>query len=409
MTDKKTSGITVEIKKLEHSEIEIVGEIPAELFDKNREQAIKNLSKNIELPGFRKGHVPEAMLTKHIGEKTIMEEMAEITIGKEYKNIIVENKLDPISRPEVGITKIAAGNPLGFTIKVAVMPNIEIGDYKKIAKEVYINQEKIEVNDKEVDDTIAEIRKSYAKQSAAVNKTAEKDGTKPSSAENRQGSGEVKKDEKENPAQAEIPAELKLPEFNDEFVKTLGNFKDVPEFKKKLKENILLEKEKKAEDKKRLEMMEKIIADSKIDLPRVIIEAEQNKMLAQLKSDIERMGMKFDDYMKQIKKTEEDIQKETQKEAEKRAKIQLLLNKIGIEEKITAPKEMVDEQVEALTKQDPEADKERVRIYVETNIVNQKIFEFLEGKKEKKEKETKPSSAKISNEVKEEKAPETEK
>ena len=370
MTDKK-SGISVEIKKLEHSEIEIIGEIPAELFDKNREQAIKNLSKNIELPGFRKGHVPEAMLTKHIGEKTIMEEMAEITIGKEYKNIIVENKLDPISRPEVGITKIATGNPLGFTIKIAVMPNIEIGDYKKIAKETYTSQEKIEVNDKEVDDTIAEIRKSYAKQSAAVNEKGKenKETGKPTAAVD---SGETK--EKET-------AEPELPEFNDKFVKTLGNFKNVSEFKKKLKENILLEKEKKASDKKRLEMMEKIIADSKIDLPRVIIEAEQNKMLAQLKSDIERMGMKFEDYIKQIKKTEEDIQKETQKEAEKRAKIQLLLNKIGIEEKITAPKDMVDEQVEMLTKQYPESDKERVRIYVETNIVNQKIFEFLAGQK----------------------------
>ena len=377
MTDKK-SGISVEIKKLEHSEIEIIGEIPAELFDKNREQAIKNLSKNIELPGFRKGHVPEAMLTKHIGEKTIMEEMAEITIGKEYKNIIVENKLDPISRPEVGITKIARGNPLGFTIKVAVMPNIELGDYKKTAKEIYASQEKIEVNDKEVDDTVAEIRKSYAKQSATINENGKenKETGKPSAAESlpaeRKDSGEARKKETTEP---------ELPEFNDEFVKTLGNFKDVPEFKKKLKENILLEKEKKAADKKRLEMMEKIISDSKIDLPRVIIEAEQNKMLAQLKSDIERMGMKFEDYIKQIKKTEEDIQKETQKEAEKRAKIQLLLNKIGIEEKITAPKDMVDEQVEMLTKQYPESDKERVRIYAETNIVNQKIFEFLAGQK----------------------------
>ena len=394
MTDKKTSGISVEIKKLENSEVEIVGEIPAELFDKNRKLAIKNLSKNIELPGFRKGHVPEAMLTKHIGEKTIMEEMAEITIGKEYKNIIVENKLDPISRPEVGITKIAPGNPLGFTIKVTVMPNIEIGDYKKIAKEIYASQEKIEVNDKEVDDTIVEIRKSYTKQSATIDKTAEKDKKeteKPSSAE---GSGEAKPADPEKSqsslgagakssgeAKEKETAEPKLPEFNDEFVKTLGNFKNVTEFKKKLKENILLEKEKKAADKKRLEMMENIINASKIDLPRVIIEAEQNKMLAQLKSDIERMGMKFEDYIKQIKKTKEDIQKETQKEAEKRAKIQLLLNKIGITEKITAPKDMVDEQVETLTKQYPESDKERVRIYVETNIVNQKIFEFLEKQK----------------------------
>ena len=101
------------------------------------------------------------------------------------------------------------------------------------------------------------------------------------------------------------------------------------------------------------------------------------------------MVMKFEDYMKQIKKNNEEVQKDFEKEAEKRAKIQLLLNKIGIAEKITAPKEMVDEQVEALLKQYPEADKERVQIYVETNIVNQKIFEFLEGKKEEKAPETK--------------------
>lgn len=387
MTDKKTSGITVEIKKLDNSEIEIIGEIPAELFDKNREQAIKNIGKNIELPGFRKGHVPEAMLAKHIGEQAIMEEMAEMTIGKEYKNIIIENKLDPISRPEVGITKIAAGNPLGFTIKVAVMPNIEIGDYKKISKEVYSKKEKVEVTDKEIEDTIDEIRKSYAQPTMATKPEEEAKEDKETSDKNT----EEKKDDKkeETPTVEDKP---KLPEFNDDFVKTLGNFQNVDEFKNKLKENILLEKEKKEADKKRLEMMEKIISDSKIDLPRVIIKAEQEKMLAQIKGDVERMGMKFDDYMKQIKKTEEEIQKDFEKEAEKRAKIQLLLNKIGITEKITAPKKMVDEQVETLIKQYPDADKERVQIYVETNIVNQKIFEFLEGKEEKEEKkeDTKP-------------------
>ena len=356
MTDKKTSGISVEIKKLEHSEIEIIGEVPAELFDKNRGEAIKNIGKNIELPGFRKGHVPESTLIKNIGENIIMEEMAEITIAKEYRNIIIENKLDPIGRPEVGITKMAAGNPLGFTIKVAVMPEIEIGDYKKIAKEIYSEKEKVEATEKEIEDTIDEIRKSFAKQSASVKTT-----------------GEVKEEgEKKEP---------ELPEFNDDFVKNLGDFKDVADFKEKLKENILLEKEKKASDKKRLEMLEKIISTSKIDLPQIIIESEQNKMLAQLKADLEQMGAKFEDYIKQIKKTEEEILGDFQKDAEKRAKIQLVLNKIGITEKITTPQEKVDEQTEALIKQYPEADKERIRIFVETNLVNQNIFEFLEGQK----------------------------
>jgi len=367
MTDKKPSGISVEIKKLEHSEIEIVGEVPVELFEKNRGEAIKNIGKDIELAGFRKGHVPESILIKNIGEATIVEEMAEITIAKEYRNIVIENKLDPIGRPEVGITKMAAGNPLGFTIKVAVMPEIEIGDYKKIAKDIYAEQEKIETTEKEIEDTIDEIRKSFAKQTASLDESLEENDEEDTEA------AETEDGEKEK--------KLELPEFNDEFVKNLGDFKDVADFKDKLKENLFLEKEKKATDKKRLEMLEKIISTSKIDLPQVIIESEQNKILAQLKADIEQMGMKFEDYIEQIKKTEEEILGDFQKDAEKRAKIQLVLNKIGITEGIVAPQEKVDEQTDALTKQYPEANKERIRIFVETNLVNQNIFEFLEGQK----------------------------
>lgn len=360
MTDKKTSGTSITIKKLEHSEIEITGEIPAELFDKNRKQAIENLGKNIDISGFRKGHVPENMLVGHVGEKAILEEMSEMTIGKEYKNIIIENKLDPIGRPEISITKMAMGNPLCFVMKVAVLPEIELGDYKKIAKENYTKEEKVEVSDKEIEDTILEIRKMHAQSANAATD---------------------KKDIADTEKEAEKKAEPKLPELNDEFVKKLGDFKDVNDLKEKLKQNILLEKEKKAADKKRLEMLEKIISSSKIDIPRVIVEAELDKMIAQLKTDIERMGMKFDDYMKRSKKTEVEMRKEFEKEAEKRAKIQLILNKIGVAEKITAPKKDVDEQVEALAKQYPEANKERVRIYVETTITNQKVFEFLEEQK----------------------------
>lgn len=355
--NKTTNNIVVKIKKLEHSEIEITGEVSAELFGKNRIQAVKNLSKNVELPGFRKGLIPENILKTHLSEKMILEEMAEITIGAEYRNIITENSLEPLGRPEINITKMALGNPLAFIMKVIVLPEIILTNYKKIAKEIYAKkwQKEIEVTDKEVADAILEIRKRSAPQDE-----------KASPEEPKEEVSEKKSDEPE------------LPKFDDVFVKQFGDFKDVADFTDKLKQNILLEKQQKESDKKRIEVLEKIIASSQIELPRVIIEAELDKIMAQIKTDIERMGMKFDDYIKHLKKTEEDVRKECEKEAEKRAKIQLILNKISIEEKITASVKMIEEQTEALLKQYPEAEKERVKVYVETLITNQKVFEFLE-------------------------------
>jgi len=373
MANKITNNVSVKIKKLEHSEVEITGEISAELFDKSRTQAVKNLSKNVELPGFRKGHVPENILKTHLSEKTILEEMAEITISAEYRNIIIENSLEPIGRPEINITKMAPGNPLAFIMKVAVLPELILADYKKIAVELYSKkqqEEKIEVADKEVEDAILEIRKRSVIHNKKEEAVAQGDSV-----------GQEKKEKTKEDVSEKKSNEPELPEFDDVFVKQFGDFKDVADFTDKLKQNILLEKQQKESDKKRLEMLEKIISSSQIDLPRVIIEAELDKMVAQMKTDIERAGMKFDEYIKHLKKTEGDIRKEAEKEAEKRAKIQLIINKIGVEEKITAPEKMVEEQTQALLKQYPEADKERVKVYVGTLIINQKVFEFLETQK----------------------------
>lgn len=126
----------IEIKKLPQSEIEITGEISAGDFENCREKALKDLSENIQVDGFRPGKVPEKILAEKIGEGAIMERMAEIALQKEYLKIIEEKNIHVIGRPEVVITKMAKGNPLGFKIKTAVMPEIELPDYKKIAKEI---------------------------------------------------------------------------------------------------------------------------------------------------------------------------------------------------------------------------------------------------------------------------------
>jgi len=171
---------------------------------------------------------------------------------------------------------------------------------------------------------------------------------------------------------------LPLPEVNDEFVKKLGDFKDVSDFKIKLKENIAKEKELKAKDKKRLLILEEIIKDSKIEMPKALIENELDKMEGQFKGDIANMGLQPEDYLKHIKKTWEDLRKEWKPDAEKRSKTQLILQKIALEEKLEPKKEDVEKESKHLKEQYKEADPERIKAYVEMIMVNEMVIKFLE-------------------------------
>jgi len=342
----------VEIKNIDGGEIEITGELPVSVLEEHRSKAIAKISKNVEIPGFRKGKIPEDIIVKKVGDMPILEEMAEYALAKAYPEIIMENKIEAIGMPKVNITKIAQGESLGFKIQTAVMPEISLPDYRELAKKSAPKKEKVEVSDKEVDETIEQI----LKQRSAIKKDSEADSSA-----------------KDSPLQDGKP-----PELNDEFVKTLGNFKDVADFKKQIRENMLKEKENKAQQKKRMEILEGIIAKTKIVVPKILIESELDKMSAQFEGDIARMGLKFDEYLKHIKKTKEDLRKEWEKDAEKRAQTQLILNKIAVQEKIEAPKEETEKQIKHLMGHYKDADPMNVRTYVETILINEEVFKLLE-------------------------------
>ncbi len=338
--------IQTEIKELTNGEVEITGSISQEIFEKHRPTALKNISKNMEIAGFRKGHIPENVLIQKVGDGAVLEETAEITLREELPKIIVDKKIDTIGRPSISITKLAKGNPLEFKATIAVMPKIELPDFKTIAKKITAKKDEITVTEKEIDNTIEEIRKMRT---------------------NKTGSKKVEDTKKDN-----------LPDFDDNFVKTLGDFKNVSDFKEKLKKNIIEEKERKAKDKKRGEMIDEITKEVKTIIPNIIIESELDKMVSQFKDDVTRSGGTFEEYLKHIKKTEEDMRKEWRTDAVKRAKFQLTLNKIAVDEKITAPKKEMDKQISYLLEQYKDADPERVRTYVETILINEEVFKLLE-------------------------------
>jgi len=339
---------SISIQTLEDSEVIIEGELSAETFDKHRGEAVKRLGARIEIPGFRKGHVPEKILAGKLGEPAILEKMAELALAAVYPNIIKENKIDAIGQPNITITKLATGNPLGFKIQTAVMPNVILGDYKKAAKKTFSKNksETVSVSDEEMERAITQLR------SVADGETENLDKLRTNNTKT---------------------------ELTNEFVQKLGKFKDIADFKVKLRENIKREKEMRSKEAQRLECIDTIIQKSTIPLPSILVETELNKMVVRFEHDISRMGMKLADYLKRIKKTEEDLRREWKPDAQKRAKIQLILNAVASIEHIEGDMQTVDKEINHILEHHKNANKEQVEIYVKTLLTNERVLEFLES------------------------------
>ncbi|MFH1188454.1 MAG: trigger factor [bacterium] len=365
MTD--TKSYTVKIKNLPQSEVEIKGSISAETFDGYRTSAIQKLGANITLPGFRKGKAPIAMLADRIGEASILEEMAEMALNTAYLNMIEENTIDAIGHPKIQITKIGAGNPLEFTLTTAVMPHIQLGDYKKIAQKENAQKIEITVEEKEIENIIAEVKKRKAletqvPQNIPPNETVEQ-----------------KIDDQK--IQTEESIELPLPELTDDDIKTLGDFKNVADFKSKLSENIRKEKEMQSVSEKREKIVKTIVESSTIELPALLIENETKRIEHQFTHDLAHANITFEEYLKETKKTEEELRKQWNKTAEDTLKTQFVFEELIKKENISVSEKEREEEVSRLLKRYPQADRVQLQSYIDNNLLTQKVFEFLESQK----------------------------
>jgi FKBP-type peptidyl-prolyl cis-trans isomerase (trigger factor) len=335
-------------KEEKNKELTAEIEVNAEFVESFRTKAVKSIGKEVELKGFRKGTAPEKMVVDYVGEAKIFEEMAFEAVNQILPVLMITEKINALTQPQVSITKIAPKNPVTFKATFTLMPEIELADYKKIAKSIE-RKDDVKIDEKEIEDYINYLVKSRAESDALKNKTA--------------GS--------------EAQDEIKLPEFNDEFVKTLGNFKTVEEFKTQLKENMSVEKERHTKEKRRIEIIEKIIEESKVELPDILINEELDRMVEQFRSDIRNYKMEPEEYLKEIKKTEKDLRDEWKADATKRAKMNLILPKIGSAEKIEADKEKVEHEAKHLAEHH-KVDEIRAKQYVEYVLRNEAVLKFLE-------------------------------
>jgi len=352
-------------EKLDGSQIKLTIELSPEAIAAEEPEALKEVSKTIEMDGFRKGAaLPKDVIVSKVGELPIMEQSAYRAINKMYVPMLEEKDFKIISKPEISITKLAEGSPVEFTITLTLLPEIKLPNFKKIAKEV--KKEKDEaVTDKELNDHIERIRKSYAQNMSQI----------PHDHKEGEDCEKCSNDKKEE-----------LPELNDEFVKKLGDFKDVADFKTKMKESIGQEKTTHKIAKRRQEIVDGIIKETEGDIPTSMVEEELEGMLAQLMEDVKRMGItNEEEYFKAINKTKEDLKEEWKGDATKRAMMNLVLPEIAKSEKIKPDTEKVEEQINMIKEQHKDnadkIDNFRLRVYVESALLNEAVLKYLEDLK----------------------------
>ncbi len=345
-------------EKLPKSQVVIEGELTVEAVNDQRKKVLEKFQNKLSIDGFRKGHVPEKKLIEMIGELGILDECASMALEKNYADIIKQAKVFPLGAPHVSITKLAPGNPVSFKMEMAIMPEFEISDYKKCAKEVSALKEETVVEDKEIEDALLEMRRSFAHY-----EKHHQEGSDGQDHEEHSG-----KDIKEED----------LPPLDDSFATKIGKFPSLEVLREKIKESILNEKKIRTREKSRLKIMDKILENLTLEVPEVLVSSELNKMTNEFKVNIEKMGIKYDEYLVHIKKTEEVLRTEWQGEAEKRSKMELVLNKISEVEDLKVTREEIEKESKPILESYKDADPLRVEIYVETMLVNEKVWRFLE-------------------------------
>lgn len=150
-----------ETKKLPKSQIELEFELTAEEFQEHFEHALEHLKSHVKVDGFRAGKAPASMVEGQIKPEALLMEAGDHAVQHVYSDYIRESKLEPVGSPEVAIKKIAKGNPFIFTATITVLPEIELPDYKEIAKTV--KDKEISVTEQEINDAMNYLQRSRAK------------------------------------------------------------------------------------------------------------------------------------------------------------------------------------------------------------------------------------------------------
>ena len=404
-------------------------ELPPERLDRSIDDAVRRLAKRVRVPGFRPGKAPRPVLERHLGPGVVLDEAVEHLVDDAYREAVLESGLFPLTNPDVEVVQAEQGKPLIFKATIQVRPDVQLGDYKHFNFRPEIDT----IDDKRVDEVIGELRDQYATL-APVEDRGAKDGDYAVIAFEGSrdgvpfegGSSErmplILGQERLIPGfeanlvglavdgktdfditfpedypetelagqQAHFAVELKelrekvLPELDDDFIASLGDFKDLPELRADIQPRL----ERIAIDRDRHGFADRFIdyavANATLELPDILVDQEVEVMHDEFRASMARQGITEDAYLKAVEKTDADLHADFRPGAEKRVRTLLVLSKVADEEGATVSDAEVEAEVERGRDRYPDDqkllayfDSERGRSYIRSTLRRTRVVEGL--------------------------------
>ena len=424
--------VKVEITEQKENEVKLKIEMDKLEVNNNLDKAYIDTSYQVKIPGFRRGRVPKNILNLHLGKEYFYDKAAEKLVPDCYLEAVEKMNIQPIDKPEIKVIQIEEDKPFIFEATVQVRPEVKLGSFDKIS----IQKEDIKVTDSDVKNEITRIRENLAKLIIVKNRKAKKsdflvinsegyiegkeiEGSKvekqmiqlgeniPPEFNNKLidcSAGDEKeinilvpedaKDKKISGKEIKYKVKIieikekELPELNEDFLKTVGNYKTIDEFNKDIKDKLEKQVEMINNNNYEHELLEKVTDICEVKVPKVLIEREVEYMMKTLEDDLKSKDLSLQNYYESIKTDEEKVKKEYEIVAEKRIKQELVLDEISRVEKIQVTDEEVKDRIQIIAKemkQDPlkvEAtlNKNNNLDGLKESIKSDKIISFLNNK-----------------------------
>ncbi len=404
-------------------------EVPAERLTTAVGEATRALSRRTRVPGFRPGKAPRGVLEAVLGHGAVLDEAVDRLVQSAYRDALIEKEILPLTNADVEIVQAEEGKPLIFKATVPVRPEVELGDYRNFRFSPEIEA----IDDERVDKVIDELRDQNATLAPVEDRTALKgdyavikyEGTRDGVAFDGGAAdrmpliigqdrlipgfedelvglsvGDTKGFDITFPADygeetlagqtAHFEVELRelrekvMPDLDDDFVRTMGDFDDVAELRSEIRKRL----ERNALDKARHTFSDQIIeyavANSTIDLPDILVEQEVEVMHDEFRGALTRQGITEEAYEKVSGKTHEDLHADFRPDAEKRVRVLLVLSKIAEVEKLTISDSDVDAEIRRAQERyagDQKTlkyfDSERGRNYIRSTLRRSRVVEQL--------------------------------
>lgn len=385
--------MSLQLEKLENNMAKLTIEVSAKEFEDAMKKAYDQNKGKFNIPGFRKGKAPQAMIEKMYGAGIFYEDAANTLIDDTYPKAVDECEEDIVSSPKIDVEQIEKGKPFIYTATVALKPEVTLGEYKGIE----VEKASAEVTDSDIEE---ELKKAQEKNGRVVSVEdrpvadgdqtvidfkgyidgAAFDGGEGTDYPLTIGShsfidtfeeqligkniGEACEvnvtfpEEYHAPELAGKPAKFEvtvkeikvkeLPELNDEFASEVSDFETLAEYKEDIKAKLQDRKNREAATENENRVIEKVVENASMDIPEAMIETQTRSMLEDYARRLQSQGLNINDYMKYTGMTVEKLKEQMEPQAVKRIKTRLVLEAIVAAEDIKIADETVDQQIEKM-------------------------------------------------------------